>query len=284
MKTISLINGNFEDKISVFDRGFSYGDGLFETMLWSVNPEKKICGVEFWNRHLKRLILGCEKIKIKFPGIDVLNKFKNKIIEKAIESGFRSGVLKIIITRGVGGRGYKYDENMKQSIIFLISEKPSYSAEIYKKGVNVKICNAKMSYNSDLAGIKHLNRLDSVMARSEWKENSIMEGIIIDEKNNIIEGTMTNIFFVKDNSIITPRIIHTGIKGILRQVLLEKQKSIIEKDIKISDINFVDSAFISNSIIKVIPIAKIQNIDFKINKKVKMIIDEFQRYENLEIS
>ena len=118
-KYLSLINGEFEDKISVLDRGLSYGDGLFETMAWCFLKEENIVGVEFWNRHVSRIRKTCILMKIKMPSLRILNEYKNKILKKALHSGIHDGVLKIIITRGVGGRGYKFDQKILPSVIFL---------------------------------------------------------------------------------------------------------------------------------------------------------------------
>ena len=114
----SLINGIFKKNISVLDRGLAYGDGVFETMNWRLSKLNKvqIYGVEYWERHLKRLKIGCDKIKLPMPPKDLLNSYKNKILKKSLESEMNSGVLKIIITRGVGGRGYKYE-----SVIWILN-------------------------------------------------------------------------------------------------------------------------------------------------------------------
>ena len=194
---ISLINGKFKNTISVLDRGLAYGDGFFETMLWDSNgKDKEEIGVEFWNRHLKRIIKGCKLMKINIPGEQEIFNQRNKILFKSKANGVESGLLKLIITRGVGGRGYKFEKNMKANLIFLSFEKPQLELKNYESGVRVRLCKTKLSINKNLSGLKHLNRLDSVLARSEWEDDSF-EGIFVDSEKNIIEGTMTNIFFIK---------------------------------------------------------------------------------------
>ena len=107
---ISLITGEFSNQVSVIDRGLSYGDGLFETMSWSYLEDKKILGVEFWNRHLERIKEGCSVMKIKLPPTKILKNYKEKILRECLNKGINNGVLKILITRGIGGR----DINLKK--------------------------------------------------------------------------------------------------------------------------------------------------------------------------
>ena len=168
-KNLSLINGKFKDSISVYDRGLSYGDGFFETMLWDsfVNNNKVNIGVEFWLRHLRRIKAGCKLMQINLPSDDKIIEERNLILKASFKEQ-KSGLLKMIITRGVGGRGYKFEKNMTPTTIFLSLPKPKYEKEYFKSGVVVKICKTQLSKNTNLFGYKHLNRLDSVLARSEW--------------------------------------------------------------------------------------------------------------------
>jgi len=198
MNCISLINGKFKDQISVHDRGLFYGDGFFETMLWdSFKDKNKVnVGVEFWLRHLKRIKGGCRLMQINFPTNDEIIGQRNKLLKASLKRK-KSGLLKMIITRGVGGRGYKFEKNMSPTIIFLSLQKPKIEKKYFKLGVTVKICETNLSKNTNLFGFKHLNRLDSVLARSEWEDEKIFEGVFVDSKQNILKETMTNIFFVK---------------------------------------------------------------------------------------
>ena len=229
-KNLSLINGEFKDSISVYDRGLAYGDGFFETMLWDSFEEKNKVnfGVEFWLRHLKRIKDGCRLMQINFPTNDEIIRQRNKILKASLKQK-KSGLLKMIITRGEGGRGYKFEKNMSPTIIFLSLEKPKIEKKHIKLGVTVKICKTHLSKNTKLFGFKHLNRLDSVLARSEWEDEKIFEGVFIDSKQNILEGTMTNIFFVNKKTLITPPIVDSGINGVMRQVVIDNAKLFFDK-------------------------------------------------------
>ena len=265
---ISLINGKFRNTISVLDRGLAYGDGFFETMLWDSNGKyKEEIGVEFWNRHLKRINKGCKLMKINIPGEQEILNQRNKILFKSKANGMDSGLLKLIITRGVGGRGYKFEKNMIASLIFLSFEKPQLELKNYESGVRVRLCKTKLSINKNLSGLKHLNRLDSVLARSEWEDDSF-EGIFVDSEKNIIEGTMTNIFFIKKNVLITPTILDSGISGVMRQVVIDEGKrffdEVIEKKINLIELKDFDQMFLTNSVLKIMPVKLFNEKKFSI--------------------
>jgi len=285
---ISLINGKFTNQVSVLDRGLSYGDGLFETMSWCYLDNENTVGVEFWNRHLERIRYSCSIMKIKTPSLKILNECKKKILNKAISNGWNNGVLKVIISRGVGGRGYKFEKSISPSIIFLCFH--GQKSNLRKNIIKVKYCKSPISENSQIAGLKHLNRLDSVMARSEWGDE-YYEGILCDSKNNLIEGTMTNVFFIKENILFTPKIKKGGIKGIMRQVIIEKSNMFFDKiketNIKKDCMNYYDSMFLTNSVIKVLPVNSFLEKKFRLQDSLKNLINFFEeensKKKNLEL-
>ncbi len=285
---ISLVNGKFTDKLSIFDRGLAYGDGFFETMRWKLSFDKEMLLVEFWNRHIERLRKGCEQIKINFPEKKILDKYKSKLIKKVREIKMQSGVLKVIITRGSGGRGYKYENGMVPNIIFIITTLPNLDKTLYQKGVKIKICKSKISRNPDLAGLKHLNRLDSVMARSEWNDNEIFEGLILDDNENVLEGTMSNIFSLKSGVLRTPIIKESGIRGVMRDIIIDKFSSefnvIHETILNLDELMCSDSIFITNSIIKVLPVSLIEKKRFDVNEKVKILTKKLSKDIFLELN
>ncbi len=278
-KCISLINGKFKDSISVLDRGLAYGDGFFETMLWNSYSEnnKLKLGVEFWKKHLQRIKKGCRLMKINFPVEKEILQQRNKILIESSKNNTRFGLLKMIITRGVGGRGYKFERNMRPTLIFLSFPRPKIEIKNYKKGVKVKLCTTRLSQNEKISGLKHLNRLDSVLARSEWNSSNIFEGVFMDSKKNILEGTMTNIFFVKKNQLFTPKIIDSGINGIMRQVVIENAKNFFDKvtikDISINEISSFDQMFLTNSILKVLPVRSFKEKRFNILENVLNLVN-----------
>tara|TARA_B100001027_G_scaffold55222_1_gene37076 strand:- start:4667 stop:5536 length:870 start_codon:yes stop_codon:yes gene_type:complete len=284
---VSLINGKFSDKISVLDRGLSYGDGFFETMRWVSEKQKnvKFVGVEYWNRHITRIIKTSDALNLRIPPVQVFLEYKNKLIKKALSKGFKNGVIKIIITRGIGKRGYKYEKNIKPTIIFLAfsSQKPYHKKNYF----SARFCQTNITTNKLLSGWKHLNRLDSVLARSEWDNPEIYEGILIDKRKNIMEGTMSNVFFVKNDILYTPKIYDCGINGIMREVIIEKAKNFYNSikivNIKKSEVKNFSEMFISNSLINLVFINQLENIKFKISKKTKKLYSYLNNFKNREI-
>ena len=286
-KNLSLINGKFKDSISVYDRGLAYGDGFFETMLWDSfkNKNNTNIGVEFWLRHLRRIKDGCKLMQINFPTDDEITRQRNIILTASLKEE-KSGLLKMIITRGVGGRGYKFEKNMAPTIIFLSLQKPKQEEEYFKSGVTVKICKTHLSKNTNLFGFKHLNRLDSVLARSEWEDEKIFEGIFVDSKQNILEGTMTNIFFVQKKTLFTPPIIDSGINGVMRQVVIDNAKLFFDKviiqKINLKDVKKFDQMFLTNSVLKVMPVSRFEEKKFIKNKNVRDLINFFKCQNDAE--
>ncbi len=288
---ISLINGEFSKHISVIDRGLSYGDGLFETMSWSYLDDEKVLGVEFWDRHMERIKQGCSITKIKLPPTEILINYKEKILNECLGKGIKNGVLKIVITRGIGGRGYKFEKEIVPTVIFLSFPSKEISKKALNTGVKLRFCEFPIFENSILAGLKHLNRIDSVMARSEWEEDEFFDGIMLDNSENIIDGTMTNVFFSKNNVLYTPIIKKSGINGIMRQVVIDNAKlffkGVCEIEIKRNTISTFDEMFITNSLIKILPVSHLSNKKFKTTNATKEMIQFFfkknKRSKNLEL-
>jgi 4-amino-4-deoxychorismate lyase len=224
-------------------------------------------------------------MQINFPTNDEIIGQRNKLLKASLKQK-KSGLLKMIITRGIGGRGYKFEKNMSPTIIFLSLQKPKIEKKFFKSGVTVKICKTHLSKNTNLFGFKHLNRLDSVLARSEWEDEKIFEGVFVDSKQNILEGTMTNIFFVKKKTLITPPIIDSGINGVMRQVVIDNAKlffdKVIIKNINLSDVKKFDQMFLTNSVLKVMPVSRFEKKKFIKKKNVTNLINFFNCQNDLQ--
>lgn len=285
---LSLINGKFKKEICVLDRGLAYGDGVFETMRWHSFDKNPGFGVEFWAMHLDRMLSSCKLLRINQPSEKIINFYRKKIILKAIKLGMKSGILKILVTRGSGGRGYKFDDKIIPNIIFLIFPMSEQSNQKTIKSVNLKVCKRKLSKNLFFSGMKHLNRLDSVMIRNEWDEKNFFEGIITDENNHVLEGSMTNIFLIKNKDLITPKIEYYGINGIMRKVVLKKFgrffQNIKETKFNLDFLMSADGIFICNSLIKIKPVKKIENKKIKVPKIIFKLQKFLEDTSNLEIT
>ena len=260
----SLINGKSTDEISFHDRGLQYGDGLFETI--AVEDNELLC----WDEHLNRLEQGCKRLSIPIPDQHILKKEVSHLVNSTTR-----GVIKIIITRGQGGRGYALPERIKLNRIISLFPWPEYPKENSVDGINARLCDYRYAQNPTLAGIKHLNRLEQILARSEWTDVSIVEGIVMDQDENVIEGTMSNLFYITNGTLYTPDLSACGVEGIIRKKIIELASSLnIEVCISKTSLELLtaaDEIFICNSIIGLWPVKMIGDQTFLVGEKTNHI-------------
>ena len=246
-----IINGEFKDTISIYDRGLQYGDGLFETM--AVRNGK----IHLWDAHWQRLSLGCEKLSIHLPDKKTIEKEIVLLVENNDDAQF---IIKLIVTRGESKRGYRFTEEQNVTRILSCHTWPDYSDKYQVEGVEVCYCETTLSENERLAGIKHLNRLEQVLARNEW-DDEFQEGLMLTIKGNVVDGTMSNVFVVKDNKVFTPDLSLCGVTGVMRNAVIKIAKeqgfSIFEKDFTKSEFETADEIFLTNSIFGIWPARRI---------------------------
>ena len=248
----ALVNGNFCSSVDVNDRGLAYGDGLFETIkITQGHPE-------FLSLHIERLQLGCSRLGISF----CLQTIKHDI-EKILPTVTKeTAVLKIIITRKFTGRGYKPDSQAGFNRILTVELLTNNYAIEQSQGIAVRLCDTRLGVNPQLAGIKHLSRLENVLARGEWSDTGIAEGLMLDTDGRLVEGTMSNIFVVKDKVLLTPSLYRCGVNGVIRQVVINQLAQQLAlscqvADLTIDDIYHSQEVFICNSLMGLIPVVAI---------------------------
>ncbi|MDO8843371.1 aminodeoxychorismate lyase [Methylicorpusculum sp.] len=259
-----LVNGQIKHEIAITDRGFSYGDGLFET----IEIDRGI--PLFFNRHLKRLSAGCQRLRIPLFETDLLIAE----VKQALQ-GEEHGVLKIIITRGSGGRGYRQPDPVTPTRVISVHPSPEYPSHFQTQGVNLIFCETRLGLNPALAGVKHLNRLEQVMARAEWNSDTIQEGLMQDIQGHVIEGTMSNFFLVKGNRLITSFIDQCGVAGIMRSVVMdcadELDIAVSEQWLDKADLLEADELFICNSLIKIWPVSNLESQVYPVGPMTRAI-------------
>lgn len=208
--TNCLINGQLGEQIAVTDRALHYGDGLFETIAVIKGSPR------YWARHIARLQRGCERLGIPIPESLALRE------EVARVTGDEAAcVVKIIITRGSGGRGYRPPAVVEPTRLVMCYPFPEYPPAHAIEGIAIRLCDTPLGCNPRLAGIKHLNRLEQVLARSEWSDDTIAEGIMLDSEGHLIDGTMSNLFLVIDGALYTPELSRCGVEGVMRAAVIE---------------------------------------------------------------
>lgn len=251
-----LVNGESLDHISVFDRGLHYGDGLFETM------RVKDGRIPLWPRHWQRLQTGCTRLKMPLPLESDLQKDIALLVD-----GVAEAVIKLIVTRGTGERGYALPARPQPSCILILTDKAAYPVSHKTEGVRLHLCETRLGVNPSLAGIKHLNRLEQVLARSEWQGQEYQEGLLLDIDGHVIEGTMSNIFWVKNNTLYTPELSGCGVAGVMREIVMQLAQQ-IDISIKIglwsiTELCDAEEIFITNSLIGIWPVSYILNKTFQ---------------------
>ncbi|MBI5463182.1 MAG: aminodeoxychorismate lyase [Gammaproteobacteria bacterium] len=247
-----LINGEPGDTLAISDRGLHYGDGLFETLA----VRDGVC--EFWDRHMQRLHAGCERLCIAPP------EFAQLAAEaRQLTHSIERGVLKIIVTRGSGGRGYRVPDTAHPTRILLRSDWPTYPRDNAEQGVRVRLCTQRLGTNPTLAGLKHLNRLEQVLARLEWDDPTIAEGLLQDHTGHVIEGTFTNVFLVQHGKIVTPALDRCGVAGIMRAVVMELATAAgidcTERAVTLDELVAAEELFLTNSLIGIWPIQELEH-------------------------
>jgi 4-amino-4-deoxychorismate lyase len=270
-----LINGSQELSLSVHDRGFLYGDGLFETIAFRKQK------LELLDFHLERLSKGCKRLGIQYNCVQItqdLEKARNFLSARGLENA----VVKLLLTRGKGQRGYSSAGCLTPTCIVYCDSWSAQPPSIYQSGVRIILCDTVISRSPVLAGLKHLNRLEQVMARSEWNDSTIFEGLLFDEFGSVIEGTFSNLFIVtKDAQLHTPDLQYSGVAGVLRRFLIERlapslQLPVFVSDLKWSDIALAQEIFLTNSLIGIVPVSSCGDISWPVGNITRSLIQGLQ--------
>lgn len=201
------VNGRSSRSVDCGDRGLAYGDGLFETMC--VRGRR----IRLLDLHVERLLEGCRRLKLEAP----VTAFAHEAAARARAQP--EGVIKLIVTRGRGGRGYRPTGDGRCTRVLSLHPLPPPPAA--GRPVRVRLCRTRMGLNPDLAGLKTLNRLESVMARAEWRDERIWEGLMCDVEGTVVSGTMSNLFLRRGSTLMTPAMDRCGIAGVMRRWVLE---------------------------------------------------------------
>ncbi|MDM7322241.1 MAG: aminodeoxychorismate lyase [Gammaproteobacteria bacterium] len=232
------------DSLPLSDRGLHYGDGLFETM--AVQEGR----VRLLDLHLARLARGAARLAIPLADADGLAA---ALARAAADMG--DGVLKLILTRGSGGRGYLPPDVPTFSLI--IQRYPPVAVE-GQEGVTVRLCDLRLARQPLLAGLKHLNRLEQVLARAEWRDPAIAEGLMFDSEGLLIEGVASNVFLVREGQLLTPLLDQCGVAGVMRAHVIQRAAGlgmvVQETRLVLNDLLAADEVFLTNSLHGIRPV------------------------------
>ena len=242
----SWVDGLPADDLPLKDRGLAYGDGLFETI--AVKAGQPI----LLERHLQRLGDGGARLGI---ALDLL-LIRAEILAYAV--ALDNGVLKLIVTRGDSQRGYAPSMGAQPRRIMQGSPPAAYPPAHGENGIRLFPCTTRLSEQPLLAGLKHLNRLEQVMARAEWHDSEHAEGLMLDVSGRVVEGVFSNLFLVCNGVLLTADLHRCGVAGVMRAELLAQAErlglALSVRDISLEQLCQADEIFVCNSVYGIWPV------------------------------
>lgn len=254
--------------ISFNDRALQYGDGVFETIRISNGT------IPMWEYHQQRLLRS--QAALNLPLANFLSQWPLFVAEKL--ATIDDACAKLVISRGEGPRGYKIPKTVQLNWWLKVTDLPKLAA---KKTFRLALCRHTLSRQPSLAGLKHLNRLDQVMARSEWEQDDFDEGIMFNLDGDVIEGTMSNIFWLKGDQLFTPDLSQEGVDGCVRRWLIDQHSQgravIIKKGVKLDQLLTSDGVFLTNSLMGIQPVSQIDGQAITQSNKIDVLAMNFNQ-------
>lgn len=241
-----LVDGRDDACVSAFDRGLLYGDGLFETIRFTRGE------APLWLRHMQRLGEGCARLGMPLPETRQLADEARYVL-----AGVGDAVIRITLTRGEGERGYSPPVNPRMTRIVAAHPAPAIPADWYRQGIRVRSCGLRLAPQPRLAGLKHLNRLEQVLARAEWADADVVEGLLFDRDGHLISATAANVFGVRDGILVTPALDECGVAGVLRAELLDAFQQARVRPVTQEEAMQMDEMFVCSSVRGVLPVREL---------------------------
>ena len=245
-----LVNGLPAESIPATDRGLAYGDGVFRTLRARHGEPLH------WVRHHAKLAGDCAALGIACPDQTLLLREA-----RMVAGAHPDAVIKIVVTRGSGARGYAAPAPSVPLRVVMGSARSQTLDALAASGITLYLCRLRLAHQPALAGIKHLNRLENVLARGEWSDAGTAEGLLLDQSGYAIGGTMSNLFVVKQGTLLTPVLTHCGVAGVTRARVLElaeKMRLPCRVDhLPLQRVMDADEVFVVNSVIGLWPVARL---------------------------
>lgn len=247
-----LVDGRDESLVPAHDRGLTYGDGVFRTL-----PMREGRALQ-WRRQYAKLAADCHALSLPPPNeADLVRDIE------LLAAACPDCALKITVTRGSGGRGYAMPQPVVARRIVTGYPLPNFPQTHASQGITVRYCTLRLAAQPRLAGIKHLNRLENVLARAEWSDPAIEEGLLLDADGDVIGGTRSNVFIVERGALVTPRLSHCGVAGVTRDRVMESALNqgvpCVVEAIDSKRLESADEIFLVNSLIDAWPVARLEH-------------------------
>jgi 4-amino-4-deoxychorismate lyase len=260
------INGEPGHHLDVNDRAARYGDGLFETI--RVREGR----AEYLPLHMARLREGSTRLRLRAVPWQTLEREINTAAQQCANA-----ILKVALGRGGSERGYRFSPDAGINRVVQLFPPPGLPADAAGSGVRVRLCDTRLAIQPALAGIKHMNRLEQVLARAEWDDPGISEGLMLNQREELIEGTMSNLFLVSDGALLTAELSECGVAGVMRSVIIDlARQNGVETTIGSVTLNGALAAqelFVCNSLIGIWPVRAIdQHRDYSVGPLTRSIM------------
>ncbi len=249
------------DAIDPHDRGLAYGDGLFETIRVADRS------LPWWPLHLQRLLQGAQRLAITPPDPHWLHAQCIDLLDASDASIYRHGIIKLILTRGVGSRGYMINGDEKPMIVLSIYSRPA----VVTRALRLIVCQTQLADQPRLAGIKHLNRLEQVLARAEVTSAGADEGLLCDRDGHVICATSANVVAKIGERWITPVIDRCGVAGVCRRWLLDQSFDAVQQPLTVRQIKDADAVFLCNAVRGILPVGALEDRRWDDSTAIKII-------------
>ncbi len=261
-----LVDGERQTTVAADDRGLAYGDGLFETVA-VVRGSPAL-----WPSHLRRLQRGCRALGLPSIEAAALAADLRKLFPPA---GRADGVFKIIITRGNGGRGYARPDGERVRRIAIALPRPAHPYTYWRDGVRLHECRTRLPLQPFLPGIKHLNRLEQVLARAEWSDPGVADGLMLRDNGEPVEGTACNLFARSGERLLTPPVESLAVAGVMRERVLELA---VEEGLQTAEAPLpwpalisADEVFLTNSVIGIWPVVAVAGRNWPVGEVATLL-------------
>lgn len=248
---LTLVDGVRQDAMPTRDRGLLYGDGVFRTL--RVHQGRP----QWWSAHMRKLAEDATRLSIPAP----LPALWERDVAALLPEAPSECVLKLILTRGTGRRGYRPATQPEPRRIVQVSAWPEHIEAVAARGAVVHLCDLRLAEQPRLAGIKHLNRLENVLAAREWQPGEADEGLLLDQTGRVVGGVSSNVFLVRQGRLLTPCLKDCGVAGVARQQVLALAAQLKlpsqEADIGLDELLKADEVFLTNSLIRLWPVCRL---------------------------
>jgi 4-amino-4-deoxychorismate lyase len=253
------INGIQQQHIPADDRSFQYGDGCFTTI------QTRFGALSYWELHVERMQACLDTLGITAPDWhEVYAQLLNAALPDAM------GGLKLLISRGSGGRGYASPEQVTPLIMINRFAYPAHYPLWQSQGLKIGVSRIALGHNPLLAGHKHNNRLEQVLVKDDLRAQGVDDGVVLDINQNIVETSSANIFWRNGESLYTPILDKAGVAGIIRRLIIQDVEAlgyqVVIGEFTLEQLKGAEEVFISNALLGIAPVIQVSDRQFTIGE------------------